>query len=194
MATRQMTERSAKWMESVKANFAKATGKPVEAWVERAKKAGFDKDAAVARRWLRDHEGLTIVQANYVLKLLFADSEPEEDELLAAQYSGKKAPLRSIYDRLSKVARGLGKDVMIAPRKSQVTFARQVTFAVVRAAASTRVDLALRLPGEKPTARLAANPKAAGSDPTHTVALAAAKDVDAQVVKWLELAYRRAAR
>jgi hypothetical protein len=189
-----MTERSAKWMESVKANFAKATGKTVEGWVDRARKAGFDKDVSASRRWLREHEGLTIVQANYVLKVLFADSEPEEDQLLAAQYSGKKASLRPIYDRLAKVARGFGDDVMIAPRKSQVTFARQVTFAVVRAAASTRVDLALRLPGEKPTARLAANSRAAGSDPTHTVALAAAKDVDAQVVKWLELAYRKAAR
>ncbi len=191
---RQMTERSAKWMESVKANFASATGKPVEAWVARARKQGLDKDEKAARTWLREHEGLTTVQANYVLKVLFADSEPDEDALLAAQYAGKKAALRPIYDRLAKAARGLGKDVMIAPRKSQVTFARQVTFAVVRAAASDRVDLALRLPGEKPTARLVANAKATGSDPTHVVSLSAAKDVDAQVVKWLALAFQRAAR
>jgi hypothetical protein len=191
---RQMTERSAKWMEGVKANFAKATGKTVDAWVERARKQGLEGDVRAARQWLRDREGLTTVQTNYVLTVLFADSEPDESTLLDAQYSGKKAPLRPIYDRLAKAARSLGKDVMIAPRKSQVTFARQVTFAVVRAAAASRVDLALRLPGEKATARLTTNAKATGSDPTHTVALGAPKDVDAQVLKWLELAYRKAAR
>jgi hypothetical protein len=191
---RQMTERSAKWMETVKANFEGATGKPVEAWVARAKKQGLDRDEKAARKWLRDHEGLTMVQANYVLLELFAGSAPDEDALLEAQYSGKKAALRPIYDRLAKAARALGKDVMIAPRKSQVTFARHVTFAVVRAAAADRVDLALRLPGEKPTARLVANARAAGSDPTHIVALGSAADVDAKVVKWLELAYQRAAR
>lgn len=191
---RQMTERSAKWMESVKANFASATGKPVEAWVARAKKQGLDEDEKAARKWLREHEGLTTVQANYVLKELFADSEPDEEALLDAQYAGKKAALRPIYDRLAKAARGFGEDVMIAPRKSQVTFARKVTFAVVRAAAADRVDLALHLKGEKPTTRLVANAKAAGSDPSHVVALGAARDVDAQVVKWLQLAYQRAAR
>jgi hypothetical protein len=192
---RQMTERSRKWMESVKANFADATGKPVEAWVERAKSRGYDKDIKVSRKWLREHEGLTTVQANFVLLSLFPESDAsEEEELLAAQYSGKKALLRPIYDKLATVARGFGKDVMIAPRKSQVTFARQVTFAVVRAGAQARLDLALRLPGEKPTARLVTNRKATGSDPTHTVSLVSAKEVDRDVVKWMKIAYEKAKR
>jgi hypothetical protein len=189
----QMTERSAKWVESVKANFAEATGKPLEAWVKRAKSQGFDKDIKATRKWLKEKEGLTMVQANYVLLSLFPETEDEE-ELLAAQYAGAKAALRPIYDRLAEVARGFGEDVMIAPRKSQVTFARQVTFAVVRAATKSRVDLALRLSGEKPTARLVANPKAIGSDPTHTVALGSPRDVDRDVVKWLQAAYEKAAR
>jgi hypothetical protein len=187
-----MTARSAKWMESVKANFAKATGRPVEAWVKRAKSQGFDKDIHATRRWLKEKEGLTMVQANYVLMFLFP--EPDEDDLLGAQYAGAKASLRPVYDRLAKVAQGLGKDVMIAPRKSQVTFARDVTFAVVRAATKDRIDLALRLAGLKPTARLVANPKSTGSDPTHVVALRSPNEVDAEIVKWLELAYLRSKR
>jgi uncharacterized protein DUF5655 len=189
----RMTERSAKWMETVKANFAAATGKPLEAWVERAKKLGFDKDIKESRKWLKEKEGLTMVQANYVLKTLFP--EPDDDEqILAAQYAGKKASLRPVYDRLAKLARKLGDDVRIFPRKSQVTFARQVTFAVVRVGASDRVDLALRLMGVKATRRLAANPRSTGSDPTHTVALGSTAEVDGDVAKWLELAYQKAAR
>jgi hypothetical protein len=125
---------------------------------------------------------------------LFPEEEESEDDLLDAQYSGGKAGLRPVYDKLAKAARGLGKDVMIAPRKSQVTFARQVSFAVVRAAAKDRVDLLLRLPGHKQTARLAANPKATGSDPTHVVTLQKPADVDREVVDWLKVAYEKAAR
>jgi hypothetical protein len=192
---RQMTERSAKWMETVKANFPKATGKPVEAWVGLARKHGVHRDAREARRWLKEEQGLTMVQANYVLLSLFPEArEASDDDLLAAQYAGPKAALRPVYDKLAKVARALGKDVMIAPRKSQVTFARKVTFAVVRAAAKDRVDLLLRLAGQKPTTRLVANARASGSDPTHVVALRAAADVDRDVVRWIELAYEKAAR
>jgi uncharacterized protein DUF5655/uncharacterized protein DUF4287 len=192
---RQMTERSARWMETVKANFPKATGKPVEAWVALARKHGAHRDVREARRWLKEDQGLTMVQANYVLLSLFPEAEEASDhELLAAQYAGSKAALRPVYDRLAKVARALGKDVMIAPRKSQVTFARKVTFAVVRAAAKDRVDLLLRLAGQKPTARLVANAKASGSDPTHVVALRTVADVDRDVAKWIALAYEKAAR
>lgn len=191
---RKMTERSAKWMETVKANFPKATGRPVEAWVALARKHGVHRDAREARRWLKEEQALTMVQANYVIHSLFPEEEASDDALLGAQYSGAKAALRPVYDKLAKVARGFGKDVMIAPRKSQVTFARKVTFAVVRAAAKDRLDLLLRLAGQKPTARLVANAKASGSDPTHVVALRVAADVDRDVVKWLELAYEKAAR
>jgi hypothetical protein len=93
-----------------------------------------------------------------------------------------------------EATRKLGADVMIAPRKSQVTFARQVTFAIVRAATATRVDVMLCLHGEPPTKRLLANPRATGSDPTHVIGIASAKEVDGQVETWLKLAYQRAAR
>jgi uncharacterized protein DUF5655/uncharacterized protein DUF4287 len=190
---RQMTERSAKWMASVKANFAKATGRTLDAWVDLVRSKGFGRDIAEARTWLKNNQGLTIVQANVVLMALFPDEEGSDADLLDAQYSGAKMALRPVYDKLAKAARGLGQDVMIAPRKSQVTFARKVSFAVVRAAAKDRVDLFLRLPGERPTARLVANPKATGSDPTHVIALQKPADVDREVVNWLTLAYERAA-
>ncbi len=190
---RQMTERSAKWVETVKANFAKKSGKPVEAWVELVRSRGLDGDAAQPRKWLKEKHGLTTVQISFVLSNLFPE-EQSEDELLEAQYAGAKAPLRPIYDALAKAARNLGSDVMIAPRKSQVTFARKVSFAVVRVPAKDRVDLLLRLPGEKGTARLVANTKAAGSDPTHVVSLRKPADVDRAVVAWLGRAYERAVR
>lgn len=112
-----------------------------------------------------------MVQANVVLIALFPEPEGSDADLLDAQYSGARMALWPVYEKLVKAARGLGPDVMIAPRKSQVTFARKVSFAVVRGAAKDRMDLFLRLAEQQPTARLVANPKATGSDPTHVVAL-----------------------
>src|SRR6516162_9059466 len=103
----QMTERSAKWMASVKANFAKATGKPVEAWVDLARSQGHGDDLARTRKWLKDKHGLTMVQVNTVLMALFPEEEESEDDLLDAQYSGAKAGLRPVYEKLAKAARGL---------------------------------------------------------------------------------------
>lgn len=191
---RQLTERSAKWMAGVKANFESATGKPVEAWIARIQQRRLDRDIKLARKWLREDQGLTTVQTTLVLEALNGSAEPDEDAMLSAQFSGKKTALRPVYDSLERAARALGDDVMIAPRKTQVTFARKVTFAVVRAASASRLDLALRLPGEKGTARLVVDARATGTDPTHVVALAAAKDVDAEVKKWMARAYRAAQR
>jgi hypothetical protein len=80
----------------------------------------------------------------------------------------------------------------VMPRKSQVTLSRGTSFAVVRAATKDRVDLFLKLHGEKATPRLIADPKAMKSDPSHIVSLRAAKDVDREVVAWMKRAYGKA--
>ncbi len=86
-----------------------------------------------------------------------------DDTLVDAQYAGPKAALRPLYDALAQAAQGLGKDVEIMPRSSQVTFSRTRSFAVVRAATRDRIDLALKLAGAKATARLVANPRMPGT-------------------------------
>jgi hypothetical protein len=190
----KLTKRTAKWMASVAANFAVASRKPIEEWVKLAKRAGVAGDRKRARQWLRVDQGLTTVQTSFVLHALCPEPEVDDDALVQQQFAGAKAGLRPIYDALARLACSFGTDVMIAPRKTQITFARDVTFAVVRAATKTRVDLALRLPGEQPTRRLVASAQASGSDPTHVVALESATAIDAVVKSALRRAYAQASR
>ncbi len=185
----KMTARSAKWVEGVLRSCEKNTGRPPAEWVALARKARV-ANPAMARTWGKK-QGLSIVYANLVAQTLFPDEE-DDTALLEAQYAGAKAALRPIYDALERAARRLGKDVEVMPRKSQVTFSRAKSFAVVRPAARDRVELALKLHGTKGSSRLVANPKALGSDPSHVVALRAVADVDAQVSAWLRAAYQRA--
>ena len=150
------------------ANFATATGKSGRGLgSSRQGPCGFDEDVKASRRWLKETKGLTMVQANCVLHGAFP------------RVGRKGPPVRSVRRAQGLAAPRLRQAGQGGPEpgrrrhdraawKSQVTFARDVTFAVVRAAAKDRVDLALRLPGAKPTSRLVTNPyKATGSDPTH---------------------------
>ena len=64
-------------------------------------------------------------------------------------------------------------------------FARERTFAIAKAPTKTRIDLGLRLPGVKPTKRLAAT-TAFSDNATHCVILTKSGDVDVQLEKWLK--------
>ncbi|HLK37883.1 MAG TPA: DUF5655 domain-containing protein [Polyangiaceae bacterium] len=187
----KMTERSARWMETVVANCKPNTGRTLAEWTRLARTARL-KDARGARAWAKA-QGLSIVYATALVDQLFPASAGD-DALVDAQYSGAKAPLRPIYEAVVGAARRLGPDVAVMPRRSQVTLSRATTFAVVRAGAKDRVDVALKLHGEGATPRLIADPKAAGPDPSHVVALQSRKDVDRAFVGWLRKAYERAGR
>jgi hypothetical protein len=186
---KRMTKRSEKWLDTVVANCKSNTGRTLAAWAALAKKARV-KTAKEARAWAKE-QGLSTVYQSAVMETLFPANEGD-DALVDAQYSGKKAPLRPILDAVVKVVGTFGGDVEVMPRQTQITLSRAKSFAVVRAATADRVDVALKLHGEKGTSRLVLDSKAMKSDPSHVVALRAAKEVDKELVKWLRLAYERA--
>jgi predicted transport protein len=185
----KMTERSKQWMDSVLANCKENTGRTLGSWVALAKKAPVQNEREARARAKK--QGLSIVYQNAVAQALFPPKD-SDDSLVDAQYSGAKAALRPIYEALVNAVRSFGEDVEIMPRKSQVTFSRTKSFAVIRAAASERVNVALKLHGEKGTSRLVPDRKASKSDPSHVVGVGADAEVDDELVGWLRLAYDRA--
>jgi hypothetical protein len=187
----KMTDRSAKWMDTVRNNCKENTGRTLPAWASLGRKAGL-RDARGARAWAKE-QGLSIVYQSAVAETLFPSLDGD-DAMVDAQYSGAKAALRPIYDALVNAVRGFGDDVDVMPRKSQVTFSRATSFAVIRAVSRDRVNLALKLHGEKATSRLVLIAKAMKSDPSHAVGVKALKEVDGELVGWLRKAYERAGR
>jgi hypothetical protein len=186
---KKLTARSAKWMETVLANCEANTGRSLPQWVALAKKARL-KDARAARAWGKE-QGLSIVYQTAVAETRLP-AEGGDDALVDAQYGGGKEALRPIYDALVKAARAFGSDVEIMPRKSQVTFSRGTTFAVVRATTKDRVDVAMKLHGREGTERLAIVKGAMKSDPSHLVQVRAVKEVDRELVAWMREAWGRA--
>lgn len=126
--------------------------------------------------------------------LRFKPTAPkDESDPVATQYAEAKAALRPIYDKLTGLAHGFGVDVTLEVRQNYVALRRANHFAAIQPSTRSRVDLALKLKDEPLTERLQANNGVGGGALTHKVALFSVDEVDEEVVRWLRLAYARAA-
>jgi hypothetical protein len=129
------------------------------------------------------------VSINDVWSALRFRPSGSDQELLDAQYSGPKAALRPIYDRIVGVMRGLGDDVHIAPRKTYVALIRGKQFGVIKASTNTRVDLGLKLSGKAANDRLVDAGGFGSGSITHRVILTAPEQVDDALIGWIREAY-----
>lgn len=168
------------------------TGKGLADWVTVARKAPVNGHMAVVS-WLKATHALGHGHANSVVHALNASSASamDEDDLAAAMFAGPKAAMKPVHEAVLAALKSLGRDVELAPKKGYVSFRRNKQFALGQPSTKDRYDLGLVLKGTVPGGRL----EAAGSwnaMMTHRVRLCAPKDVDAQVRKWLRLAYEAA--
>lgn len=176
------------------ANMQEKTGKTLEQWLAVAKKTGAEKHGQVVKSLKSDH-GLTHGYANLVAhKLLKSDAGSQASEgtdLVAAQYAGPKADLKPIYDAVIKIAKSLGKDVEVSPKKTYVSLRRNKQFALVQPSTRTRVDLGINLKDEPVTERLEKS-GSFNAMVSHRVRLETPADVDKDVKAWLKKAFSQA--
>ncbi len=171
------------------ANLKEKTGKTLPQWLKLTTAKKFAKHGEIMK-WLKGDHGLTHGYANLIaMKTLKSDAGSAQDtDLVAAQYAGKKADLRPIYDALVAVVTKLGKDAELAPKKAYVSLRRSKQFGLIQPSTATRVDLGLNLKGVKPKGRLEAS-GSFNSMVTHRVRLESKADVNADVKTWLKDAF-----
>ena len=109
-------------------------------------------------------------------------NEDVVDEL----YSGPKADLRPIHDRVMEVVEVLG-EFEIAPKKTYLSLRRKRQFAMVGPATKTRVEVGLNMKGIEPTERLILLPP--GGMCNYKVNLTDPEQVDAELIAWMRTAY-----
>ena len=113
-------------------------------------------------------------------------------EVADALYTGKKASLRPLHDRLMAMVHALGPDVSLAPKKGYVSLRRpKKQFAKIQPSGAGRIDLGLILPGVPAAGRL----EPSGSFNalfTHRVRVTSAGDLDDALAQWLAAAYAAA--
>ena len=171
------------------ANLEKNTGKPLAEWVAIVQSSGLSKHGEIIK-FLKSEHGFTHGFANLVAheaRGSAAANLAETVDLVAEQYKGKEN-LRPMYDKLMKEVGKFGKDVEIAPKKAYVSLRRNKQFAILQPSTKTRLDIGLNLKDAEPQGKL----EAAGSWNSmcsHRIRAADLKDIDAEVVKWLKMAY-----
>jgi Domain of unknown function (DUF5655) len=172
----------ADWVKTLEAR----TGTRLVDWNRRIRTGRF-RDARDLRTWLSRNgvsgypqQLLVMERFGYPRHVLTSGTR-----LIADQY-GDCPQLRPILDAVVKAAQACGPVVMQA-RKTFVALATgRRTFARVQPTTLTRVDLGLRLDGQRAGGRLRSNPH---DTMRIRIGLATVRDVDAEVIAWIRRAY-----
>jgi len=177
-------------------NIESRTGKSLAELAQIVKASGLTKHGEIRdmlKRTLKMGHG----DANTLVHHVFKSAGPAGggegaslDEIVAGYYSGPKAALRPIHDKLMQEIKAFG-DFEIAPKKTYLSLRRKKQFAMIGPATNTRVEVGLNLKGVEPTDRLIALPPKGMCD--FKVNLTAPGQVDATVLGWIRQAFDSAA-
>lgn len=191
---------SVAYARAIIANLPESTGRSIDEWVRLVGKTGLagEKDR---REWLKKEHKLGGTTASMIAYYAAGrggeDTDPEvylkmAAEYVEAMYAGPKAILRPIHDAIIKFAQTLGQDVKVCPCKTIVPLYRQHVFAEIKPATRTRIDLGYALKGcTKPLSKglIDTGGLEKGDRITHRIPLMSVSDIDAEVKRWLKIAY-----
>ena len=171
------------------ANMREKTGKPLGEWLKIVDRAKCAKHGEIVKH-LKSEHGVTHGYANMIAHAALnrGVAVATGDDLVATQYSGAKADLRPIYDKLAKAVNKFGQDAQLAPKKAYVSLRRNKQFGLIQPSTKTRIDVGLCLKGVEPTERLEAA-DSFNSMVSHRVRLTSITEVDRELVGWLKQAY-----
>ena len=141
-----LTARQQKWFATVRANFEKNTGKPLEAWLEIMKACPETKPRAQAA-WLKSEHGVGQNGAAFILDAMKPKDEAgmgwDDPAALRAALWKDPASL-AVLEAIEGVAAG-AEGVISGQRKGYTSFSRKVQFAAVRPLKGGRALLGLKL-------------------------------------------------
>jgi hypothetical protein len=174
------------------ANIAKRTGKSLDELKRIVRSCGLQKHGEI-RDYLKRQLGMGHGDANTLVHVaLQSDGASaataaglDAGGVLEQIYTGPKAALRSIHDRVMQEVERFG-PFEIAPKKGYVSLRRAKQFAMVGPATNTKVEIGINLKGAAP-ARFTVVPP--GGMCQLKVRLEDPKEVDRELVDVLRKAY-----
>lgn len=169
-------------------NLPVKTGRSLDEWCAVLESTPFEKHRQIMT-FLKTEHGVSHGFANLIAaRYLSRGQTTSGDDLVEAQYTGRKSALRPLYDRLIVEIGAFGGDVEIAPKKTGVSLRRTKQFALIEAPSATRLQLGLNLRGAASTDRL----REVGGMCTHRVDITSADEIDGELIGWLRSAYEQA--
>jgi Domain of unknown function (DUF5655)/Domain of unknown function (DUF4287) len=175
------------------ANIQKKTGKSLAELVELVKSCGLTKHGEI-RELLKTELGLGHGDANTLVHHAFksdGESAAKEkglstDDVLDEIYSGPKAHMRPIHERLMQEITRMG-EFEVAPKKGYVSLRRKKQFVMIGPATNARFEVGINAKDLKPTDRLIEMPPKGMCQ--YKVNLTSANEVDRELVEWIKQAF-----
>jgi hypothetical protein len=188
------------YQQTILDNLPEKTGKSLDQWLKLTKKdAPADDKGRI--EWLKKNHKLGGTTAWLIVERAAGrkgdDSDPAAylqaaERYVQEMYTGGKESLRPIHDALLDLGLAMGKDVKVCPCKTIVPLYRNHVFAEIKPATKTRIDfgMCLRDAKQKIPPRFKDTGGAAKGDRiTHRVPISSVDQIDAEVKKWLKIAY-----
>ena len=177
-------------------NIQTRTGKRLDELRAVLQQSGLTKHSEIRAMFQRDL-GLGYGDANMLAQALrkteaqgFNAAQAETpDDVVNALYTGAKADLRPIHDRLMAEIAQFGA-FEIAPKKGYLSLRRKKQFAMIGPATNTRIEVGLNMKGVDATTRLAEMPS--GGMCNYKVKVTDVAEVDAELIAWIKRAYASA--
>jgi len=177
-------------------NIQTQTGKTPKDFLVLAEEKGLLKQGVKTGQivsWLKEDFGLGQGHAMAIVLTLRQATEPKvsKGDQIAKQFSGNKARWRKPYDDLLTKVNEFGPDVSTSPTNTYISLLRKnKKFAIVQVI-SDRLDIGIKLKETKITHPF----EAAGawnSMVTHRVRIDDPKQIDSNIISWLQQAYEKA--
>ena len=183
-----------KWVSTLK----EKTGRSLDEWLAVVKKSGPGTEKNL-REWLKQEFKLGANSAWWIAERAAgkgSETDDPEAYLRAAEqyvermYSGRKAVLRPLYDKLLALGLSMGRDAKACPCETMVPLYRRHVFAQIKPTTQTRIDMGFALGALKAEGRLVETGGFAKKDRiTHRIGISSPADIDGEVKRWLRVAY-----
>lgn len=171
-------------------NIQARTGKTLDQLYDVIRKSGLSKHGEIRDMLKKDlsmGHGDANTVVHFYMKAQTDNAEPaSSDDVLDQIYTGPKASLRPIHDKLMLAISKFG-EFEVAPKKTYISLRRKKQFAMIGPATNTRVEVGLNMKGVKGTDRL--NELPVGQMCQYKVKVTDAKEVDKELIDWIKQAY-----
>ena len=174
-------------------NIQTKTGKSLDELRDFIRKSGLVKHGEIREMLMREL-GLGYGDSNSLVHYAFQSDGQSAAEAKGASleevvneiYSGAKAPLKPIHDKVMAAVIDFG-DFEIAPKKGYLSLRRKRQFAMVGPGTKGRIEVGLNMKGVEATSRLEMQPP--GGMCQYKVKLSDVAEVDHELVAWIRQAY-----
>jgi hypothetical protein len=175
-------------------NIQQKTGKSLDELAAIVQKSGLTRHGEI-REYLKREFGLGYGDANALTyTVLQSDGQraaegKSMDAVLDEIYAGAKAHMRPIHERLMKAIHPFG-EFEVLPKKGYLSLRRRKQFAMIGPKTNTRFEVGINARGLEKNARLREEPR--GSMCNYIVNVRDPKEVDSELVAWIQSAYEQA--